>query len=329
MSVEVKEMQTESDAVLPSLSVVVPVFNEEAVLDEFYRRLKPVLKSLRLDYEILFVNDGSTDSSPSLIDAIGTQDPHVGHIRLSRNFGKEAAMTAGLDHARGDAVVIMDADLQDPPDLIPGFIEKWREGFDVVYATRTSRQGESILKRVTSYLFYRVISGSSSVGIPKDTGDFRLLSRRAVDALGKLHERRRFMKGLYAWVGFPQASVPYPREPRREGTSKWNYWRLWNFALEGITSFSTVPLRIATYFGFLAALTGFIYGLFIIVDTLLYSNPVPGYPSLLVVILFLGGVQLMALGVIGEYLGRTFEESKQRPIYLIESMRIPADKKAK
>ena len=233
-------------------------------------------------------------------------------------------MTAGMDHARGNAVVIIDADLQDPPELIPQLVAKWREGFDVVYATRTSREGESLLKRATAFLFYRVLSRSSSVRIPKDTGDYRLLSRRAANAVNTLRERRRFMKGLFAWVGFPQASVPYDRAPRQGGASKWGYWRLWNFALEGITSFTTIPLRVSTYFGFLVALFAFIYGAVIIAKTLIYGEPVAGYPSLMVVILFLGGVQLMAIGVSGEYLGRIFDESKERPLYVTETV-VPAD----
>ena len=306
------------------ISVVVPVYNEDTVLRMFHEQLTGVLATLPFGHEILYVDDGSTDESRRIIGELCATDSSVGAIHLSRNFGKEAAMTAGLDYARGDAVVIIDADLQDPPEMISRFVERWREGFDVVYATRSSRQGESALKRVTSFLFYRFLRGSSSIDIPVDAGDFQLLSRRVVDSLGTLRERRRFMKGLYAWVGFPRVSVPYPRERRRGGMSKWNYWKLWNFALEGITSFSTAPLRIATYLGFLVAFVGFVYGLAIIIGTLIYGNPVPGYPSLLVVILFLGGVQLVALGVIGEYLGRTFEESKQRPIYFVESVHQPS-----
>lgn len=303
---------------LPLLSVVVPAFNEEAVLPEFHRRLAAAIAPLPYQAEIIYVNDGSSDGTRELLWQLGRSDPRVGVVDLSRNFGKEAALTAGLDHARGDAVVVIDADLQDPPEVIPDLVSRWQDGFDVVYARRTERNGESWLKKITAYLFYRVIERTSSVPIPRDTGDFRLLSRRAVEALGKLREQHRFMKGLFAWIGYPQTEVRYRRDPRGAGATKWNYWRLWNFALEGITSFTTAPLRVATYLGLLTATAAFLFGIFIIVDTLIYGNPVAGYPSLLSVVLFLGGVQLVALGVIGEYLGRLFDEAKGRPLYLVK-----------
>lgn len=305
------------------LSIIVPVFNEQEVLHEFYRRLTRVLDGIDAIIDITFVNDGSTDYTLLQLQELQANDPRVAILDLSRNFGKEIAMTAGLDHVCGDAVIIIDADLQDPPELIPQMIEEWRHGFDVVYAQRRSRTGESALKKTTASLFYRIMQRISRVQIPIDTGDFRLLSRRAVDALAGLRERHRFMKGLFAWIGYPQKAILYDRDARHDGTSKWNYLALWNFALEGITSFSTLPLKVATYLGTFTALGAFSYGLFIIFQTLFFGNPVAGYPSLLVVVLFLGGIQLMALGVIGEYLGRMFDETKGRPLYLIKDY-LPA-----
>lgn len=306
--------------VAPRLIVVVPAFNEGSGLRALQDRLLPVLDGLDgLQTAILYVDDGSRDDTWAVMRELAEADARVETLRLSRNFGKELALTAGLDHARADAVVVIDADLQDPPELIPEFVARWREGFDVVYGTRRQRDGESWLKKLTAAGFYRVMSRLSSTPLPRDTGDFRLLSRRALDALRRLRERHRFMKGLFAWVGFRQCSVPYRRDPRLVGKSKFNYWKLWNFALEGITSFSTTPLRVATYIGVLAAAVAFGYGAVIIGKTLLWGEPVAGYPSIMTVMLFLGGVQLIALGLIGEYLGRLYDESKQRPLYLIEA----------
>jgi glycosyltransferase involved in cell wall biosynthesis len=228
-------------------------------------------------------------------------------------------MTAGIDHARGDAVIIIDADLQDPPELIPRFIEEWKQGFEVVYAKRIQRDGESTLKKVTSYLFYRVIQKVSRVSIPEDTGDYRLMSRRAVEALKGLREQHRFMKGLFAWVGFQQKAVLYNRNPRFAGETKWNYWKLWNFAIEGITSFTIAPLKIATYLGLAIAIGAFFYAGIIVFKTIFYGNPVAGYPSVMVTILFLGGVQLISIGIMGEYVGRMFDETKNRPLYVLNS----------
>lgn len=309
------------------LSVVVPVFNEEDVLPEFHRRLSAVLDKLPAQSEIIYVNDGSVDSSLNEMRRLKSEDGNVAIVDLSRNFGKEIAMTAGFDHARGDAVVVIDADLQDPPELIPEMIQHWQGGFDVVYAQRISRAGESVFKRTTAHLFYRIMQKLSRVQIPRDTGDFRLLSRRAVDALAGLREQHRFMKGLFSWIGYPQKAVQYERDARFDGETKWNYIKLWNFAIEGITSFSTVPLKAATYLGTFTAFGAFLFGVFIVLKTLFYGNPVPGYPSLLVVVLFLGGIQLMALGVIGEYLGRMFDETKGRPLYLINAYEAAGDKK--
>ena len=305
------------------LCILVPVFNEAPVLRLLMPRLDAALATIDAAVSVLFIDDGSTDATPHELAAIANNDARVSVLRLTRNFGKEAAMTAGLDHADADAVVILDADLQDPPEVIREFWARFEQGADVVYGVRMSRAGESWLKRFTAATFYRLIDRMSATPIPRDTGDFRLLSRRAVDALKQVRERHRFMKGLFGWVGFTQVPVHYHREPRAAGTSKFNFWKLWNFALEGITSFSTVPLRIATWIGLLTALVAFVYGAVIIAKTLIYGEPVRGYPSLMSVVLFLGGVQLVALGIIGEYLGRMYEETKRRPLYLIgDSIRV-------
>lgn len=299
------------------ISIVVPVYNETNILSSFYQRLQKVLQSLQYIFEIIFVNDGSTDLSLESLIKLRNQDERIAIVHLSRNFGKEIALQAGLDHCKGDAVIVMDADLQDPPELIPCFLEQWRQGFDVVYGKRVSRHGESLFKKSTAFIFYRLIRRMSTISIPADTGDFRLLSHRAVSALKQLPERHRYMKGLFAWIGFPQIAVPFERQARVGGTSKWNYVKLFNLALEGITSFSLAPLKLATFFGFITASLAFIYASRIIYKTLIYGDPVQGYPSLMVVILFLGGVQLISLGIIGEYLGRTFDETKRRPLYLL------------
>ena len=308
----------------PSLSVVVPVYNEEAVLPEFHRRLAAALDGVPADAEILYVNDGSRDGSIGFLVQLHDGDPRVAVVDLSRNFGKEVAMSAGLDNACGDAVVVIDADLQDPPELLPDMFAAWQEGYDVVLMRRASRAQESWLKKVTARAFYRAIGSIGTVDIPEDVGDFRLLSRRAVEALVGFPERSRFMKGLFAWIGFPRKEIVYDRDGRYAGKTKWNYWRLWNFALEGITSFSVVPLKIASYVGFATALVAFAYGAFVIAKTLLFGDPVRGYPTLAVLVLFLGGLQLMALGVSGEYLARMFIEVKQRPLYLVARNLPPA-----
>ncbi|MBE9540265.1 MAG: glycosyltransferase family 2 protein [Proteobacteria bacterium] len=300
------------------LSVVVPAYNEFSVLGEFHRRLSDVMSATGMGYEIIYVDDGSTDDTVTLLNRLREEDPALAIIELSRNFGKEVALSAGLDHANGDAVIIIDADLQDPPELIDEFLREWRNGYDIVYGSRTDREGESWLKITTAKWFYRVINRLSDVEIPRDAGDFRLISRRALDALVSMRETHRYMKGLYAWVGFPQKEVPYLRQPRAAGETKWNYWRLWNFALEGITSFSDVPLKMSTYLGVLTSTAAFLYGLYFLVRTLFLGNPVPGYPSLMLVVLFLGGVQLICLGIIGEYLARTYNESKSRALYFVK-----------
>lgn len=303
-----------------TISVVVPAFNEQDVLREFYARARSVLEALGVDYEIVFVNDGSTDGTWGVMQELAAKDTSITAIDLSRNFGKEIALTAGLDRSCGDVVVIIDADLQDPPELIPALVEGWREGYDVVYAVRTTRDGETWLKRSTASIFYRLIQRLSRVHIPRDTGDFRLMSRRAVAALGELREHHRFMKGLFSWVGFPSKAVYYTRAPRAAGSTKFNYWKLWNFALEGITSFSVGPLKVATYLGLAVATLSFVYAAVVIYKTLVYGDPVQGYPSLVVILLFLGGTQLICLGIIGEYLGRVFNEVKHRPLYLLSEV---------
>lgn len=305
-----------------SLCVIVPVYNESAMLPLLVPRLLNALAYVPARSQILFVDDGSKDNTAALLADYAEQHPQIGFLTFARNFGKEAAMTAGLDHADADAIVVIDADLQDPPELIKSFWQKFEDGYDVVYGQRASRAGESWLKRATASSFYRLMDRMSKTPVPRDTGDFRLMSRRAVDALKQLRERHRFMKGLFAWVGYKQIGLRYHRDPRAAGTSKFNYWKLWNFALEGITSFSTVPLRMATYVGLFTALIAFGYGGIIIFKTLAYGETVRGYPSLMTVMLFLGGIQLMALGMIGEYLGRMFEETKQRPLYLLDQIKL-------
>ncbi|MGA0586276.1 glycosyltransferase family 2 protein [Dyella sp. KRB-257] len=305
---------------MPELTIVVPAYNESRVLDAFHARLMVVVDGLAVATDVLYVDDGSQDDTWTRIGGY-CSDARVGGLRLSRNFGKEAALTAGLDAVGEGAAVVIDADLQDPPELIPALIEPWRAGYDVVYATRSARSGESTLKRLTAAAFYRVMERLSDTPLPRDTGDFRLLSRRALDALGQLRERQRFMKGLFAWIGYRQTAIRYERDPRLAGDTKWNYWRLTHLAIEGITSFSTAPLRLATWVGLGTAAFAFVYSLWVLAKALLWGDPVRGYPTLMVVILFLGGVQLLALGVIGEYLGRNYAESKRRPLYFVAERR--------
>ncbi|MET0893527.1 MAG: glycosyltransferase family 2 protein [Pseudoxanthomonas sp.] len=301
------------------LTVIVAARNEAESLPALHPRITAVMQRLDgIDGRILYVDDGSSDDTWQVMQELAGRDPRVSLLRLSRNFGKELALTAGLDQVDEGAVLILDADGQDPPELIPQFVSKWREGYDDVHGTRIQRQGESWLKRATAAAFYRVIGQLSKTPIPADTGDFRLLSERAVAALRQIRERHRFMKGLFGWVGFKQVAIPYRRDARVAGTSNFGFWKLWNFALEGITSFSTAPLRVATYFGLLTAFAAFVFAVWIIVKAALYGDRVAGWPTMMVVILFMGGIQLMALGLIGEYLGRLYDESKQRPLYLVD-----------
>jgi glycosyltransferase involved in cell wall biosynthesis len=299
------------------LSVVVPIHNENAGLLEFFARLVPVLEGLQLTYEIICVDDGSDDGSLERLLKIREQLPNLKVLSLSRNFGKDIALSAGFDYVSGRAVVPIDADLQDPPELIPQLIAKWREGFDVVYATRARRAGESMLRRVSAKYFYRIFDRITDIPIPRDTGDFRLLDRRVVDVLVRLPERTRFMKGLFAWVGFRQTAVVYDRLERHAGRTNWTYWRLWNFALDAITSFSSVPLKVWSYLGVAVSIFAFLYALFLAGLTIIRGVVVPGYASIMVAVLFLGGVQLITLGIIGEYLARVYNEVKGRPLYLV------------
>ncbi|MGE4048795.1 MAG: glycosyltransferase family 2 protein [Acetobacteraceae bacterium] len=302
----------------PTLSIVVPACNEAAVLLDFYARLRRVMDELGESWEAVFVNDGSQDATLAIMEELHRADPLITVISLSRNFGKEIAITAGIDHAAGEAVIIIDADLQDPPELIPELVAGWRQGFDTVYAQRRQRQGETWLKQATARAFYRLMRQLGHVRMPPNTGDFRLISRRVVQALGQMREHHRFMKGLFAWVGFPSKAVPYDRAPRQAGCSKWSYWKLWNLAIEGITGFTVMPLKLATYLGLVIAVLAAVYLLEVIARTLIFGNEVAGYPSLMAVVLFMGGAQLVTLGVIGEYLGRVFNETKQRPLYFVE-----------
>ncbi|NER97065.1 MAG: glycosyltransferase family 2 protein [Symploca sp. SIO1B1] len=299
------------------ISVVVPLYNEEPNIDYLFERLLLVLARMNIGYEIICVNDGSQDHTLKCLIEYHRRHSGIKIVNLSRNFGKEVALTAGIDYAGGAAVIPIDADLQDPPELIEQLVAKWREGYDVVYATRRSRQGESWPKRFTARSFYRTIGWMSPVPIPRDTGDFRLLDRQVVEALKQMPERTRFMKGLFGWAGFKQTSVLFDREPRINGTTTWNYWRLWNFAIDGITSFSFLPLKVWSYIGLVISFLAFLYATFLVIRTLIFGVDLPGYASLMVTVLFLGGIQLITLGIIGEYLGRVYEEVKGRPLYLV------------
>jgi glycosyltransferase involved in cell wall biosynthesis len=299
------------------ISVVVPLYNEEENLDYLFSRILVVLERLETTYEIVCVNDGSRDKT--LINLIDYHHryPTIKVVNLSRNFGKDIALTAGIDYTSGQAVIPIDADLQDPPELILELVNKWREGYDVVYATRKLRLGETWLKRFTAAAFYQIINKISDFPIPHNTGDFRLLDRQVVEALKQMPERRRFMKGLFAWVGFKQTSILFDRDPRYQGETKWNFWKLWNFALDGITSFSFFPLKIWSYVGLAISVMALFSALYLITRTIIQGVDVPGYASIMTAILFLGGIQLLTLGILGEYLGRVYEEVKGRPIYLV------------
>jgi polyisoprenyl-phosphate glycosyltransferase len=304
----------------PLLSLVVPVFDEEESIGIFLASVEPFLERAGLRFEIVFVNDGSRDETLARLLERSTHDPRLRVVNLSRNFGKEAALTAGIDHARGDILIPMDIDLQDPPDLIGPFIERWREGYDIVYGVRSARTSDTVSKRLSASWFYWVFNSMSPVRIPANVGDFRLVDRRAIEVLRQLPERNRFMKGLFAWVGFNAVGVPYERPQRAAGSSKFNFWRLWNFALDGVVSFSTVPLRASFYGGLAIAAIAVLYALFIIGRVLLFGIDTPGYASLLIAVLSLGAIQLVSIGIIGEYLGRLFLEVKGRPIYVVEGV---------
>ena len=301
------------------ITILVPAYNEQEVLHLLYDRLVKLMnENTGYDFEILLVNDGSKDKTFEIMQELREKDKRFCYLNLSRNFGKETAMIAGLDYCKGDAVVIIDADLQDPPELIPEMIKYWEEGYDDVYAKRKSREGETWLKKFTSKMYYKVLQGFTRIEIQKDTGDFRLLDRRCVEALKSMRENQRYTKGLFSIIGYNKKEILYDRNPRAAGQTKWNYGRLIDLSIDGITSFTTSPLRWAAILGVMISGVAFIYMIYIIIKTLATGIDVPGYASLMVVILFLGGIQLIFLGIIGEYLGRTFNESKHRPLYFIE-----------
>ena len=305
--------------VAPLLSIIAPVKNEEEAILPFIERVGAILDDVaRQDgWEILFVDDGSTDATLAAIVAANMRDPRVRAISLSRNFGKEAALSAGLDHARGSAVIPMDVDMQDPPEVLPEMIAKWRDGYEMVFGVRRCRESDGFAKRVTAGLYYRAHNWVSSDKIPENVGDFRLMDRKVVDVIRKMPERNRFMKGLFAWAGFRQAAVEYDRAERAHGTTKYNFWKLWTLALDGITSASTVPLRIWSYIGAVIAFFAIGFAGWLAIETMIFGNAVPGYASLMTSVLFLGGIQLISLGVLGEYVGRILTETKQRPLYVV------------
>lgn len=302
----------------PIISIIAPCYNEEETIEPFLRRIEEILTQINEPYEIVFINDGSRDNTLNVLLNAKQNFKNIRIINFSRNFGKEAALTAGLDKARGEAAIPIDVDLQDPPELIKELVARWREGYDVVLAKRADRTSDSFAKRVSADLFYKLNGKISNVDIPNNVGDFRLMSKRVVEALKQLPENQRFMKGLFAWVGFKTVAIEYVREKREAGQSSFNGWKLWNFALDGITSFSTLPLRIWLYIGALVSFLSFLYGSFIILKTLIFGVDLPGYASLAVIMLFLGGIQLIGIGILGEYIGRIYSESKRRPSYIIE-----------
>lgn len=300
----------------PLLSLIVPVYNEEEAIDHFFQEVIPVIEPITQNFEIICIDDGSVDQTLECIKKWHRKDDRIKLITLSRNFGKEAALTSGLFASRGQAVIPIDVDLQDSPELIPRFVEQWRKGYKVVIATRKHRQ-ESFFKRKTAEFFYKILSKVTKVHIPANTGDYRLMDRQVVETVKQLPERTRFMKGIFAWVGYPTACLYFDRPDRVDGVTSWNFPKLWSFALDGIFSFTTIPLKIWTYIGALISSIAFFYGIYIITKTLILGVDQPGYASLMTVILFLGGIQLISLGVIGEYIARIYKETKNRPLYVI------------
>ncbi|HEY8382790.1 MAG TPA: glycosyltransferase family 2 protein [Microvirga sp.] len=301
----------------PELSVIIPVYNEGTNIDVLCERIAPVLDRSSASWEIVFVDDGSADDTLDRIKARSERDPRIGAVSFSRNFGKEIALAAGLDHARGQAVVIMDADLQHPPEMIEEFVKRWREGYVMVYGQRTDRSDETRLKRNSARLFYRMFERFGETRLPEGAGDFRLIDRKGVEVLRSLGERARFSKGLYAWIGFKATGVPFVVEERQHGATKWSFRKLFRFAFDGITSFSTVPLRVWTYLGVFVSIASILTAIFFFVRTILFGTDLPGFPSLIVSVMFFSGIQLMSLGIIGEYVGRIFAEVKRRPLYVV------------
>ena len=315
---------------MKKISILIPAYNEQAVLEKLYTRLATLADATKnYTFEFFFVNDGSKDKTLEIIKDYADKDDRIAYLNLSRNFGKEIAMIAGLDHVSGDATVIIDADLQDPPELIPEMISWWEQGFDDVYARRSSRLGESWLKKATSKMFYTTLQSVTRIPIQKDTGDFRLLDRRAVEALKQIRESQRYTKGYFSWIGFKKKEITYKRDARAAGQSHWNYFALANLAIEGIVSFSIAPLRLATFLGGFVAVATFVYLIYIVIRTIFFGTDLAGYPSTMAVILFLGGAQLLSLGIIGEYIGRIFNETKNRPLYLIEELHAGTSKKTR
>ena len=301
------------------VTILVPAYNEKDVLNMLYERLANIMDSnAKYNFEILFINDGSKDNTLDINKNLREKDKRVCYVNLSRNYGKETAMMAGFDYCKGDCLIILDADLQDPPELIPEMLKYWEEGYDDVYAKRRSRKGETFLKKFTSKMYYKTLQSVTNIEIQKDTGDFRLLDRRCVEALKQLRESQRYTKGLFSWIGYKKKEILFDRDPRAAGKTKWNYRKLVGLSIDGLTSFTTAPLRMSAILGIIVSFIGFIYMMVIIIKTLVYGIDVPGYSSTMVVILFLGGIQLIFLGVIGEYLGRAFYESKDRPLYFID-----------
>lgn len=315
---------------MKKISILIPAYNEQEVLEPLYHRLGSLANDNKsYEFEFLFVNDGSTDKTIEIIKEYAEQDDRIAYVDLSRNFGKEIAMIAGLDHVTGDATVIIDADLQDPPELIPKMIKYWEEGYEDVYAKRKSRMGESWLKKTTSKLYYRLLQKATNIPIQQDTGDFRLLDKRCVDALKQIRESQRYTKGMFSWIGFKKKEITYDRDPRAAGETGWNYPKLINFAIDGLTSFTIAPLRISSVLGIIVSFIAFIYIVFLVVRTILFGTDLAGYPSMMAVILFLGGVQLVSLGIIGEYIGRIFNETKGRPLYFVQEYHAKAHKKTR
>lgn len=307
------------------VSILIPAYNEELVLDMLYSRLDTLAKEhAAYRFEFVFVNDGSRDKTLEIIKTLAEKDKRIAYVNLSRNFGKEIAMIAGFDYVRGDAVVTIDADLQDPPELIPEMLKYWQEGYDDVYARRRTREGETWLKKITSSGYYRVLQSSTRIPIQIDTGDFRLLSRRFVDALKQFRESERYTKGMFSWVGLKKKEILYDRDPRAAGTTKYNYTNMINLAIDGITSFTTAPLRVSTYIGAVVSFVAFIYIAYLLIRPLFGVPTGDGYSSIMAAILFLGGVQLLSLGVVGEYIGRIFNETRNRPLYFVEDVK-PSD----
>ena len=312
----------------PQITLLVPVFNEEQAIDLFIETVEQKLSGQNFDYDYLFVDDGSSDGTLEKLTELSKKNHKIKVIVLSRNFGKEAAMTAGLDQAKGDAIVPIDVDLQDPPEVIIDFVEHWRAGYDVVYGKRSSRGAEGLIKSISSQWFYKVFNFFSHTRIPEDVGDFRLIDRRVIEVIKRLPEKNRFMKGLFAWAGFKSKAVLYVRPERAAGTTSWNYWKLWNFAIDGVVGFSTSPLRVWSYFGFIISALAFAYGSFIVYMAIFSELDAPGYASTMTVILFLGGIQLISIGILGEYLGRLFVEVKGRPVYIVDRLISEGDEKS-